>query len=236
MKSFRLIALGIAIAVAVGVGIVVASGSLAGGRPSGLAEPTATADTGSAVSAEQASQQLSSVSPGFADVLQAVGAGDVDSLLKLINWSSVTCGAGRGSTYCPGVPDGQDQLVTNVGPDTFLVTADGLRPSLELLLKGAPLRLTYAAQAKDAPSRYYVGFELAVPKGKGLPPVTDPDLELTGILLTLDSAAKSPIITVNMGVNRDSPAIAQAAQLGFEVQRVITAEKPAADKPASAAP
>lgn len=235
MKSIKFI--GVSVAVAVGLGTVLAACGLpGGGAPTGLAESTATPDTGSSVSSQEASGQLANIAPGFDEVLRAVRAGDVESLLKLIDWSSATCGIDRGTTYCPGVADGQDQPVINVGADTFLVTAAGLTPSLELLLKGAPLLLTYASQAKDTPSRYYVGFEAALPRGRGIPPVTDRDLQLTGILLTLDATARHPIVAVNLGVNRESSVLDQAAQLGFETQRIITAVKPATGTPITATP
>ena len=195
-------------------------------RRLGLAEPTATPDTSGAVSPQAAAKLLADVSPAFGTVLDTVAAGDVDAFLNLLDWTTAACGTRR-DTYCPGVAAGQQQPVINIGADTFLVTAEGLRPSLDLLLKGTPLSLTYVAQATDAPSRYYVGFESATPKGRGLLPVTDSDLELTGVLLTLDANAKYPIVAVNLGVNRLSPAIDQAGQLGFATQRIITAVSPA---------
>lgn len=201
----------------------------------GLAEPTATPDTSSAVSPEEASTQLANVGWGFAAVLDAVAAGDVDAFLKLLEWQTGTCGMDRGYTYCPSVAAGEQRPLFHVGGD-FVVTAEALRPSLDLLLRGTPLALTYVAQLKDTPSRYYAGFESPTPKGRGILPVTDSDLELTGMLITLDANAGQPIVAIDFSVSTSHSAIERAGDFGFETQRIIAAVWPSLGSTATAMP
>lgn len=223
MKKLALVLAGLTLIVSAGAGIVVGSGGLTGeDPPTGLADPTSTPDLSSVVSAEAAAKELAAVNAGFESVLKAIEDGDVDALLKQLDWTTAVCG-NKGASYCPGVRDGETQPVFDVGPVTFFVTAEGLRPSLELLLKSRSLSLTYAAQGRHETSVYVVGFESPQPLGRGILPVTDSDLDLTGILLTLTASGEHPIVAMDLGLNPQSGALDRAAQMDFGEQRIITA-------------
>lgn len=86
---------------------------------------------------------------------------------------------------------------TNTGPDTFYVGAETLRPYIDLVLAGDPLGLDFVARSRGVPARYILGFDGAV-KGNGFPPLEGTDARLTGVLLTIDTAAPHPIERVDL--------------------------------------
>jgi hypothetical protein len=187
-----------------------------------VAEPTATPDVRQTVDAAAGAKRLVAIDPRFGTVMTAVQTADVDTFLASLTWIDARCGQERG-VYCPGVVAGTSVRVLDIGGD-FFTTADGLKPSLRMLFGGEPLRITFISQLKDTPSRYYVGFESATVKGKGVPPVTDPDLSLTGIFLTLDASATQPVVDVDFGVNREFHATDKGLQRDSQTQNIITFE------------
>jgi len=189
--------------------------------PPGLAQPTSTPDTTRAVDPATATARLAAADPRFGSVLKVVEAGDTASLLDLVAWSDHVCGESR-VIYCPGQADGTKVKAINVGLDAFLVTPDALKPTLDLILGGTPLQLTFASRLRDRPSIYYVGFEVHAAKGRGLAPVSDPDHNLTGLFLTLDSSAPQPIIGIDAGVTDQLHAKDIGLQRGPENQDIIT--------------
>lgn len=188
--------------------------------PPGLAQPTATPDTTKAVDRVTAAARLAAIDPRFGSVLKAVQTGDTAALLNLVTWSDHVCGESR-IIYCPGQADGTKVKAMNIGLDAFLVTPAALKPTLDLVLGGTPLQLTFASHLRDRPSVYYVGFELHTAKGRGIAPVSDPDHNLTGLFLTLDTGTPQPIIGIDVGVTDNLHAKDIGLQHGPANQDII---------------
>jgi hypothetical protein len=135
--------------------------------------------------------------PALGAIFDAVARADSSALLDLIDYRPWKCG-GRGDDGCPaGVPAGTELPKTNTGLDTFYVSAETLQPYLELVLGGQPLGLDFVARSRGVPSRYILGFDGAV-KGNGFAPLEDAAAQLTGVLLTIDTAAPHPIQRVDL--------------------------------------
>jgi hypothetical protein len=135
--------------------------------------------------------------PGLAPVFAAIDSGAASTLLELIDYQPGACG-GRGDDGCPaGVAAGTLLPKTNVGEDTFYVSAEMLRPYFDLILGGTPPELDFVAWSTSTPSRYLLGFDGAV-KGHGFAPLEDPATMLSGVLLTIDTAAAHPVQRIDL--------------------------------------
>ncbi len=199
--------------------------------PPGVLEPTTTPDTTGLVDGAAAAARLAAASPRFASVLAAVQSADTDSFLRSVNWERQVCGQRR-DVYCPGAASGSQVDVLNIGEDSFLVTADALRPSISSVLSGEPLKITFASRLKDNPDRYYVGLESRSPKPKAPPPIGDPDLTPTGLFLTLDTSAPNPIVAIDLSVNTQRHATADGLDRNVNNQDLITFATPISASPA----
>ena len=158
--------------------------------------PAVTATIASKSTPEDLRAQLAA-EPRLAPIFDAVDRADAAALLRLIDYRPTSCG-GRGDDGCPpGVPAGTELPKTNTGPDTFFVSAETLRPYFELLLGGEALRLDFVARSRSAPAKYILGFD-GVVKGNGFLPLEDPNARLTGVLLTVDSAAAHPVSRIDL--------------------------------------
>ncbi len=190
-------------------------------EPPGLAHATPTPDTTSAKDATGARLELAASDPRLGKLVDAVRLGAVDDVLALIDWQQAACG-GRRDVACGAAKDGETIKVVNAGwPVTFFVPPDVLRPSLEQALAGEPLALRYAAQSTDQPSVYYLGFDGAAVKGKGLAPLADPGSNVTGLFVTVDTSRAAPIVLIETGISDSYPATKRGSEPGFEKQRII---------------
>jgi hypothetical protein len=188
--------------------------------PEWAARPTATADTSSTVDAVTGAARLASVDPRLGTVFGAVARGDVAGFLRQINWSQRSCGAR--DAYCPGAASGATADVVDAGSGIhFYVTAAGLEPSLRQVLMGEPLKVTFISRSKENPAVYHVGLDAGFVKAKGLLPLTDPGLSVTGLFLTLDTSAPQPIVALDFGVSTQMPAVTLGLEEGSD-QELIT--------------
>ena len=120
--------------------------------PKGIVVETATPDTRGVVGRAEGEEKLRSANAAFGQVIGAVKSGKVDELLALVNWEERACGEAT-RTYCPGLPDGAKGLAVKVGSlVTLWVTAEALRPHLELILSGARFVLTSRPDSKRLPA------------------------------------------------------------------------------------
>ncbi len=65
-------------------------------------------------------------------------------------------------------------------PVPFWVTAETLKPTLELVMSGEPLVPRVVTRSESDTSDYHIAF-VASPKGVGLLPLAAPDQQLTGL-------------------------------------------------------
>jgi hypothetical protein len=192
-----------------------------GEEPPGWARRRATPDVTHTKDAGEARDELVSVDPDLAKLIDAVSTGDVHGVLALVDWQKETCGVRR-AVSCGAVPDGETVEVVNAGwPVAGFVTAEVLRPSLGQLLGGTPLQLRYAAQSIEQPSVYYLGFDGPEVKGKGLAPLADTSSDVTGVFFTVDTSRERPIVLVEPGLSQDYSAVQRGSEPGFEKQRLI---------------
>ena len=204
--------------------------------PKGIVVETATPDTRGVVGRAEGEEKLRSANAAFGQVIGAVKSGKVAELLALVNWEERACGEAT-RTYCPGLPDGAKGLAVNAGyVVTLWVTAEALRPHLELILSGAPLQLDLAAVLKDEPGEFYVGFDGSEVKGKGLGTITDPDLSLTGLILVMNASSPRPIVRFDLSLNEFRHAADKAVELGLDRFELITFIERSRVTPASTPP
>lgn len=187
--------------------------------PPGIKAPTPTPDRRGAVPPDEAAARLSR-NPNIGAVVSAVQRGDVDSLLALVDWQPQRCGL-RGTDLCPdGVQPYTELPMIDAGfPVPFWVTAETLRPTLNLLLRGEPLTLRVALQSRRDPRQYQVAFA-GPPKGPGVHPLAAPTASLTGLYLVLDASRDRPITWV-YPLSEQWPATSQAFAFGLENQEII---------------
>jgi hypothetical protein len=189
--------------------------------PSGVVVATITPDTRQATDRADAERELKERNPSFADVIRSVKAQDINALLALVDWEIRGCGPGT-SSDCAGRSDGMAPMIATGELFTVYATEEALRPHLELLLKGAPLRLDLAASLKAEAGTYYMAFDGEERKGRGLGGITDPDLDLTGLVLVLDAFSKSPIVRFQFSLHEAYPAEQWAHSLGIDRLDLIT--------------
>lgn len=191
-------------------------------EPPGLAKATPTPDTSSAKDAAGAKDELSKVNPDLGKLLDAIASGDVDGVMALIDWQKETCGTRR-DVDCGKSATGESIDVVDAGwPVAFYVPADVLRPSVTQALSGKPLQLRFASQSKEQPAVYYLGFDGAVVKGKGLAPLADTSSNITGIFITVDVSRAAPIVLIEAGITDQYAATRRGSEIGFANQRLIT--------------
>jgi hypothetical protein len=141
-------------------------------------------------------QTISARDESLQEVADAVLSGDASAVLKLVSWHQEICGVRR-DVGCGTAIEGEVIDVVNAGwPGDFYVPAEVLHPSLEQALHGQPLDLIFAAQSKEQPTIYLLGFESTEVKGKGLAPLADPTSNMTGLFFLVDTSLNTPIIQI----------------------------------------
>lgn len=192
---------------------------------------TPTPDLSSAVSAEEAMEQLLAV-PNVGRVVRAVNAQDEEGVLDLIAWLPTPCGY-RNSVLCPeGVARGTQLPMVNVGETVqFWVTRERLRPAVTYLLSRGKVALRFAARGdfdrqgeRGEGPIYYVGLV-----GPGRPVLADPPLgfpnTMTGFLFILDAGSMAPTIELET-VGPDWTA---AGELNSAALEILTNNPPVRD-------
>lgn len=111
--------------------------------------------------------------------------------------------------------------MVNVGDVVpFWVTAETLRPTLQLVLPGVPLLPRVVTRSKIDPTLYYIAFA-GPSKGPGLLPVANTDTGLTGLFLVVDASSPRPIVRLTAMSETWTPT--QMAQyLGLDNHEIIT--------------
>jgi len=191
--------------------------------PEGPLAATPTADTSGTVDAATGTARLVAADSRFGEVIDAVSSADVDAFPRSVNWERGRC-AGR-AVYCPGLEPGAEADLFDVGETTFLVTHDALRPTLDRLLAGEPLQVTFISRLKNSQNRYVVGFEAATPKGGHIAPIGDPDVQMSGMMLTLDASAPQPIVRICFCVTPEYHATDAGLRDQPENQELITVDQ-----------
>lgn len=187
----------------------------------GLAGPTSTPDLRHSLQPREAAERLANVQ-GIGPVVVAVRQGDIDAFLGLIDWQSVPCGSPRGSAdVCPdGVQQFTELPMVDVGyPVPFWATAETVRPTLELLLRGEPLLPRVALQSRAEPGRFYIAFA-GPAKGGGLLPLASEEDDLTGLMVEIDTSRQHPIVRFST-VSRQWRATAFAHDLGLDDKDIL---------------
>lgn len=160
-----------------------------------------------------------STSPNAMALIAELASGDVDAVIARIEWALMPCqleGEGRGSVEsCPiNVTPGTQIAVVDVGAGgfQFWVTEATLRSTLDIVLAGG-LPLKYAAR-ETATQQLFLGFDGAA-KGKGLLPISSPDVELVGLFIRYDDQ----VGTIKEIATIGGPAT--AVGLGWQVAQEI---------------
>jgi len=188
----------------------------------GLIRATPTPDTRNTKDAAAARIELEAADPDLGKLIDAISAGDVEGVLALVDWHQETCGVRR-DVHCGNAAKGDIVDVVNAGWSvSFFVPAEMLRPSIQQLLAGTPLKLRYAAQSTEVQSVYHLGFDGPDIKGKGLAPLADTSTNVTGLFVTVDTSRESPIVHVGVGISDEYSATKFGYELVYEPQRLIT--------------
>lgn len=191
--------------------------------PAGLAPPTPTPDLRNAVSPSEAVEALRE-SPPLGRLISAFEQGDVQTFLDLVDWQPQRCGLQNTDT-CPEDVEPYTELpMVEVGfPIPFWVTADTLKPTLELVMSGEPLAPRIVTRSKSDTGDYHIAF-VAGPKGVGLLPLAAPDQQLTGLFLVVDESSSRPVVRLHP-VSDQWTATAHAQALGLTGREIVVWEQ-----------
>jgi hypothetical protein len=185
----------------------------AGLVPEGIVISTPTPDLRDALPPDAAATMLAE-DQRLDALLSAVAANDVDGLLRLFDWETRRCGEGRAGPSCDaGVAPGTEVPTINAGSDTFYVSEATVRRYLEQIMRGTPLTLRFAAQWRTEPQRLMFAFD-GPAKMIGEGPLASADSELSGVALSIDMRATSPVVHFDL-----LSATWSAVDAGLELER-----------------
>lgn len=137
-----------------------------------------------------------------------------------MDWQLQPCGL-RNTDTCPEDVEPYTELpMVDVGfPVAFWVTADTLRPTLELVMSGEPLVPRVMTRSLSDSRAYHLAF-LAGAKGPGLLPLAAPDQQLMGLFLVVDASSQRPVVRLYPVSDRWT-ATEQAYALGLAGREIV---------------